>query len=127
VYQKLVRWDIELEKSDDEGISEVLKMQMNEANMGFAKFYERNYADWLYGNTEDKPVLSHTLIKEKIFPRLEEGKKIFLLVVDNLRYDQWKIIEPMIGEYLRVDEDNLYYTAYCPPQRNMLEMLCLPE
>jgi CheY-like chemotaxis protein len=110
VYRKLVRWDIELEKSDDEGISEVLKMQMNEANTGFAKFYERNYADWLYGNTQDKPVLSHTLIKEKIFPRLEEGKRIFLLVVDNLRYDQWKIIEPMIGEYFHVDEDNLYYS-----------------
>ncbi len=110
VYKKLVRWDIELEKSDDEGISEVLKMQMSEANTGFAKFYERNYADWLYGKTEDKPVLSHTLIKKKVFPLLDEGNKVFMLVIDNLRYDQWKIIEPMIGEYFRVDKDEMYYS-----------------
>ncbi|VAW28065.1 Response regulator [hydrothermal vent metagenome] len=109
IYKKLVRWDIELEKSDDEGISEVLKMQINEANTGFAKFYERNYADWLYGNTAEKPILSHTLIKRKVFPKLDEGNKIFLLVIDNLRYDQWKIIEPMVGEYFRVEEDDLYY------------------
>ncbi len=109
IYKKLVRWDIELEKSDDVGISEVLKMQINEANTSFAKFYERNYADWLYGNSAEKPILSHTLIKKKIFPRLDEGNKVFLLVIDNLRYDQWKIIEPMIGEYFRVDEDDLYY------------------
>ena len=109
VYRKLVRWDIELEKSDDEGISEVLKMQMSEANGAFAKFYERNYADWLYGKTEDKPVLSHTLLKSKVFPQLDEGNKVFLLVIDNLRYDQWKIIEPLIRDYFRVEEDDLYF------------------
>ena len=110
VYRKLVRWDIELEKSDDEGISEILNMQMNEANTAFAKFYERNYYDWLYGKTEEKPVLSHTLMKEKLFPHLENGRKIFLLLIDNLRYDQWKIIEPMIGEYYRVEDDDIYYS-----------------
>ena len=110
VYKKLVRWEIELEKSDDEGISEILNMQKNEANTGFCKFYERNYKQWLYGKVEDKPVLSHTLLKEKLFPQLDKGKKLFLLVIDNLRYDQWKVIEPMIGEYFRVEEDGLYYS-----------------
>ncbi len=110
VYKKLVRWEIELEKSDDEGISEILKMQKNEANTGFCKFYERNYKQWLYGKVDDKPVLSHTLLKEKLFPQLDKGKKLFLLVIDNLRYDQWKVIEPMISEYFRVEEDSLYFS-----------------
>ena len=110
VYRNLVRWDIELEKSEDEGVSEILNMQMNEANTAFAKFYERSYYDWFYGKTEDKPVLSHTLLKEKLFPYLEKDKKIFLLVIDNLRYDQWKIIEPMIGEYFLVEKDEMYYS-----------------
>ncbi|HFB61379.1 MAG TPA: response regulator, partial [Bacteroidetes bacterium] len=110
VYKKLVYWDIELEKSDDEGISEILNMQLNEANTVFSKFYERSYYDWLYGRTDEKPVLSHTLFKEKLFPLMEKDRKIFLFVIDNLRYDQWKIIEPMLGEYYRVEDDDLYYS-----------------
>jgi CheY-like chemotaxis protein len=110
VYRKLVYWDLELEKSDDEGVSEILNMQMNEANTVFCKYYERNYYDWLYGNTDEKPVMSHTLIKEKIFPELNDGRKIFLLVIDNLRYDQWKMIEPMLGDYYRVENDDIYWS-----------------
>jgi CheY-like chemotaxis protein len=110
VYRKLVRWDIELEKSDDEGISEILNMQLNEANTAFSKFYERNYYDWLYGRSEEKPVLSHTLLKEKLFPKLESNRKAFLFVIDNLRYDQWKIIEPLIGEYFLVEDDDMYFS-----------------
>ncbi len=110
VYKKLVYWDIELEKSDDEGISEILNMQMNEANTAFSKFYERNYYDWLYGRSDEKPVMSHTLVKEKLFPHLGTDRKTFLLLIDNLRYDQWKIIEPMIDTYYRVEEDELYFS-----------------
>ncbi len=110
VYKKLVYWDIELEKSDDEGISEILNMQLNEANTAFSKFYERNYYDWLYGRSDEKPVMSHTLVKEKLFPHLGTDRKVFLLLIDNLRYDQWKIIEPMMLEYFRVEEDALYYS-----------------
>ena len=110
IYKKLVRWEIDLEKSDDQGISEVLSLQKNEANVGFSKFYSMNYKDWLYGKTEDKPILSHTVIKEKVFPLLGKNQKIFFLLIDNLRYDQWKIIEPMISNFFRVEEDDLYYS-----------------
>lgn len=110
VYKKLVRWEIELEKSGDQGINEVLSLQKNEANGGFAKFYSTNYKDWLYGNTDDKPILSHTLVKEKILPMLGKKQKIFFLLIDNLRYDQWKTVEPLISNYFRVESDDLYYS-----------------
>ncbi len=110
VYRKLVRWETELEKSDDSNITEILNMQKTEANNQFSKFYEDNYYDWLYGNSDDKPVMSHTAVKEKLFPVLEKNKKVFFLVIDNLRYDQWKAIEPLINEYFRTDNDDLYYS-----------------
>ncbi len=110
IYKKLVRWEIDLEKSDDQGITEVLSLQKNEANVGFSKFYSSNYMDWLYGKSEEKPVQSHTLIKEKVLPQLGKSQKVFLLLIDNLRYDQWKTIEPMISNYFRVEEDDLYYS-----------------
>ncbi len=110
IYKKLVRWEIELEKSGDQGINEVLSLQKNEANGGFSKFYSTNYKDWLYGKTDDKPILSHTLLKEKVLPMVGKNQKIFFLLIDNLRYDQWKTIEPLISNYFRVESDDLYYS-----------------
>ncbi len=110
VYKDLVRYEADLEKSDDKGIVEVLSMQKQEANSSFAKYYENNYKDWLDGNTDDKPLLSHSLIKEVAFPLLDKGKQVFMLLIDNLRYDQWKIIQPLIEHYFRVEDDKIYYS-----------------
>jgi len=109
VYRQLVRFELNLEKSDDEGISEVLNMQKNEANNTFCRFYEENYEDWIYAKTEDKPTLSHTLIRDKVFPEFDKKNKVFLLLIDNLRYDQWKAIQPMIEQYFRVQKDEIFY------------------
>jgi hypothetical protein len=110
VYRKLVYWEIELGKSEDPGIIEILKMQKNEANHQFCKYIERNYVDWLKPSNNEKPIQSHTILKEKVFPLLKEDKPTFLLVVDNLRYDQWKTLQPKIEEYLRVENDEIYYS-----------------
>ena len=110
IYKKLVYWELELGKSEDPGIIEILKMQKNEANHQFCKYIERNYVDWLKPSTNEKPIQSHTILKEKVFPLLKEDKPTFLLVVDNLRYDQWKTLQPKIEEYLRVENDEIYYS-----------------
>jgi len=110
VYKKLVHWELELGKTQDPGIIEILKMQKNEANLQFCKYIERNYVDWLKPLINEKPLQSHTLLREKVFPLLKDDKPTFLLVVDNLRYDQWKTLQPIIEEYLRVEEDDLYYS-----------------
>ena len=110
IYKDLIRYESDLEKSDDKGIVEVLNMQKQEANNSFAKFYENNYKDWLDGNSEEKPLLSHTLVKDVVFPLLDKGKKVFMLLIDNLRYDQWKTIQPLIEHYFRVEEDRIFYS-----------------
>ncbi len=110
IYKKLVRYELNLEKSNDEGILEVLNMQKNEANSAFTKFYENNYLDWLQGNSDSKPTMSHTLIKDSVFPELQNREKVFLLLIDNLRFDQWKAIQPMIEQYFRVQKDDIYYS-----------------
>ncbi len=111
VYKKLTRWDLELEKSQDEGIMQVLKMQQDEANNMFSRFIERNYISWVNNKSNDKPVLSHTLIRDKVLPRLEgTDKPLFLILIDNLRYDQWKTIQPLVEEYFRTEDDGIYYS-----------------
>jgi DNA-binding response OmpR family regulator len=110
VYQKLIRYELDLEKSDDEGILEVLKMQKNEANNSFNRFVEDNYIDWIYGNGDSKPTLSHTMVRDKVFPTLDKNNKVFFILIDNLRYDQWKAIQPMIEQYFRVQSDEMFYS-----------------
>ncbi|MCK9163217.1 MAG: PglZ domain-containing protein [Bacteroidales bacterium] len=109
VYKKLVFWELELASSQDESIYEILRQQKDEANSQFCKFYEKYYRDWLQGE-EDRPLLSHTVLKEKLFPILKEGLPTFLIVIDNFRFDQWKAIQPMVEEFLRTDKEDIYYS-----------------
>jgi len=110
IYKRLVRWELELGKSSDESIKEILTMQKSEASQVFSKFIEKNYISWVNAMTDNRPVLSHTLLKEKLFPMLQPGRKVFMLLIDNLRYDQWKTIQPIIEEFYRVVSDNIYYS-----------------
>jgi CheY-like chemotaxis protein len=111
IYRKLVRWEIDLDKSNDDGIMQVLHMQQDEANAVFSRFIEKNYINWVNGRSSDRPVLSHTVVRDKILPRIDStDKPLFVLLVDNLRYDQWKAIQPLIEEFFRVDNDEMYYS-----------------
>jgi CheY-like chemotaxis protein len=110
VYKKITYWELKLEKSQDEGMNQILKMQKDEANHAFAKFLEKNYTDWLSNKTPDRPVQSHNLIKEKVFPLLNDDKPLFVILIDNFRYDQWKVLQPVFEEYFRVDKDEIYFS-----------------
>ncbi|HNW69886.1 MAG TPA: PglZ domain-containing protein [Bacteroidales bacterium] len=110
VYKKMTYWELELEKSNDESMNEVIQLQKSEANSMFSKFYENNYVRWLSGKDPDSPIMSHNLFKEKIFPALNQPEPLFVIVIDNLRYDQWKVIQPVLEEYYRVQNDDLYYS-----------------
>lgn len=108
VYQKLLYWELELESSEDSGMQEILDMQKKEANTLFAKTFENNYLDWLNGE-DDPPVFVHKLFKEKIASQLKD-EPILLLVIDNLRYDQWKVLQPQIERYYRVENEEMVYS-----------------
>jgi DNA-binding response OmpR family regulator len=109
VYKKLVFWELELEKSQDQGIVEVMRMQKEEANQVFSKFVENNYIDWLNGKVENKPIQSHTLLRDKVFPLLNTEQNLFLILIDNMRYDQWKVLQPIFEQFYRVERDEVYY------------------
>lgn len=108
IYKELVNWELKLEKSNDDGMKEVFNMQKREANAQFCRYVDNNYRDWLNGD-EDAPLLSHQLLMKKVFPFV--GKEpVFLIVIDNLRYDQWKVLQPLISEYFNVEKEELFYS-----------------
>jgi hypothetical protein len=108
VYRKLVYWELELERSNDSSMFDILITQKAEANLQFSRFVEQHYLSWLRGANSDTPTLSHTLFKNRIMPLLDEGLPVYWVVIDNLRYDQWKIIQPMINEWYKTEKDDLY-------------------
>jgi len=110
IYKKLVYWDIEINQTENKSMMDVLDMQKTEANVNFTKFIKENYAHWLNEPDEDKPTLSHKLFRNMVLPELEEEGTVFLIVIDNLRYDQWKILEPIISSYFTVEEEKPYFS-----------------
>ena len=110
LYRKIVGWEIELASSRDKSIGEVLLYQKNEANQEFSKFVRRNYYNWINQRVEECeiPVMSHTLMRRRILPEVGKGEKVTLFVIDNMRYDQWRVIEPMLRGYYDIVTDDLY-------------------
>ena len=108
IYKKLVHWELEL-SSTDSNMTEMLRMQKEEANLGFAKFIKKNYLDWIAALSSpastERPLLSPELFKTKIFPLLSEGKKVMLVVLDNFRYDQWRMLAQEIGDQFEIEEE----------------------
>ncbi|MCK0132116.1 PglZ domain-containing protein [Flavobacteriaceae bacterium F08102] len=107
LYKKLIHWEIELESIADPGMIEILESQKTEANSQFFKFIQNNYQDWF--NSSDKPLLSHELFKEIIVPQIKDQKTLFV-VIDNLRYDQLRVLEPIINEYYKKEEEYSYFS-----------------
>ncbi|NTV84363.1 MAG: bifunctional response regulator/alkaline phosphatase family protein, partial [Bacteroidales bacterium] len=110
IFRNLTRWEMELDKSSDESMQEVLQFQKNEANQVFSRYVENKYLNWLSGRDQNYPVMSPSLFKEKIFPLMDANDSLFVILVDNLRYDQWKAIQPILEEFYRVEKEEIYFS-----------------
>ena len=108
IYKKLYNWTIQLEDSRAESMKEILVYQKNEANNLFVKFIKNNYQDWFKPKALVKPVMSHTLMRNKVFPIVDKGRKTTFLLIDNFRYDQWLMIRPLLAPYFNVEKEDFY-------------------
>lgn len=106
-YKKILNWEIKFDKVFDNEFADLLQSQKEEANIQFGKFIENNYEEWL--NSNEKPLMSHTVFKEKVKPVLEEDR-VLLLMIDNLRYDQWKMIEPIFTKFYNKSSEDYYFS-----------------
>lgn len=104
VYKRLVRWELELSGTDS-SMADLLAMQKEEANNGFGKFIAKHYLDWIAEKTDDRPTLSTEIFKTKVFPAIDNGDKVFMIVIDNFRYDQWRVLSEEIGDMFDINDD----------------------
>ncbi|MBS1756958.1 MAG: response regulator [Bacteroidetes bacterium] len=110
LYKKIVYWELEMKKSDSPEMQEVFHTQKQEANTEFFKFISKNYASWVSPKSTDSPIMSHTLLKYKVLPHIEKGTPLFFILIDNLRLDQWKSIQPIFAESFRILEEETFFS-----------------
>lgn len=108
VYKKLIYWELELQHGDG-AMDEVLSMQKNEATQTFTKFVKKNYLSWLK-HPDEAPMMSHHLVRKKVLPLLDKGEKVFFIVIDNFRYDQWEVLKKVIADDFLVEDDSPYFS-----------------
>jgi CheY-like chemotaxis protein len=110
LFKKLVFWETELEKSTDPGMIEILNAQEVAANNSFSKYISANYLSWFNADNDEKPLLSPALLAKKVFPEVKDKRPVFFILIDNLRYDQWKTISAELTEFFRIASEDLYFS-----------------
>ena len=106
VYKNIVYWEIELENAELPQMKEILHEQKTEANKNFSKFVINNYANWIL-NEDVRPPMLFNLMKDRVKPIIDNGEKVFLIVLDNLRYDQWTVLKKYFEKYFTIDNEDI--------------------
>ena len=109
IYRRLTYWELKLSDADS-AMDEMLLMQKRDVNQSFCRFVKKAYEGWV--TSEDHPLMSNEVFRRKVFPLLDEGRKVCFIVIDNFRYDQWKVVQPIVAEHFNVEED--LYTTILP-------------
>jgi CheY-like chemotaxis protein len=113
VYKKIISWELKLDAGNAQEMSDILTTQKTEANGEFSRYINKNYQDWFGSKKESAPTMSHNLMRNKVFPHIGDGVPTVMLLLDNLRLDQWKVLEPIFSELFRVEEED-YFCAILP-------------
>jgi len=108
VYKRILKWEIKMDESNSADMSDILQTQKNEANSEFSKFIIKNYPQWL--KEDEGPTMSHNLLINKIFPNLQEDIPNVILLLDNLRYDQWAVLESTFNELFKLENEDFFYS-----------------
>ena len=111
MYQRLIQWELKLDASSTEQMEQIISMQKSEANIEYSKFVIKNYKSWLENG--DGPIMSHEVMKEMVFPNMDDDRPTIVLLLDNLRFDQWKVIEPILLRSFKMIRET-YFSSILP-------------
>lgn len=111
LYQELTRWSMEIEAYSPE-LREMFTMQYREAQLLFSRFIKSQYPQWFASKNTPRPLMSPDLFPKRVFPRLDAGEKLFFILVDNFRYDQWLVVRDLLANLFSAEEE--LYVAILP-------------
>ncbi len=109
IYKRIIYWELELGNTEGREMADVMNMQKTEANAEFVRYVSKHYLSWISGE-EEGPTLSHQVFDRLVFPNMDDGIPTILCVIDNLRFDQWKTIEPLLADFYTVEEEKMFFS-----------------
>lgn len=108
-YRRIINWELRLDANQAE-VGDILAQQKEQANTEFSKYVIKNYFKWVDKNKNEGPIMSHSLMRKKIFPHIAKGTPTIVILLDNLRFDQWKVIEPFMNEFFRTENEDYFFS-----------------
>ena len=108
IYKKIVYWELELDSLEETNMLEILLNQKKEANANFFKYIKKNYIRLLQDASNSNSVFSNNVFSKYVIPKISTNNPTFFLLIDNFRYDQWKLIQPLLESYFSISEN-----TYC--------------
>ncbi len=113
LYRRLVFWDMQLASAATTGMDEMLELQRREANAEFGKWMRRRYEQWAADpEAPGRPLMSPEVMPRCVMPLLADGQKVFMILIDNFRLDQWATVKPLLAEMFNLEES--LYTSILP-------------
>jgi len=115
LYARSAQWDVELDKVEDDGLKQAHQDQRRELNVEFGHYVEGNYASWVAGDTTPAagaPTLSVGVLERWVAPLLREKRRVYFILVDCMRLDQWLTVEPLLREFFDIAVD--YHVSILP-------------
>jgi hypothetical protein len=111
-YTELVQWDLDLAAANEMGLHESLRGLFPEVRREFAGFVAAAYPGWLARLDGERPPLSIDIVGEFLLPVVRQDRAAAFVVIDCLRLDQWKVLEPVIAPLF--DIETTYHFGVLP-------------
>src|SRR5690242_15724712 len=102
-YSELTQWDLDLVAANETGLYESLQGLYPDLRREFALFMKTAYPEWLRNLEGDRPPLSIDIVPEFLLPIFKTDKQALFVVIDCLRLDQWRILEPIDRKSTRLN------------------------
>jgi len=128
LHYRICSWELELDKSGDVELRDMLREVRLEADRCFARWIESEYPTWIESPPEARPLMSMNLVDDRLIPLLSETSPVLFLVIDCLRLDQWLVLEPLLSEYFNIQRSNYFsiLPSATPYSRNAIFSGFLP-
>lgn len=107
-FVEMMHWDVSLADAEERGLHESLRGLYPDMHREFAAFMRTEYPRWLRTLDGDRPPLSVDVVTEFVLPVLARDRKAIFVVIDCLREDQWRVVEPLLAPLFDVETTHYY-------------------
>ena len=110
LYVRMAHLERQLFSIEDSGLKQTHLDQRKEMNGEFSRFMDKAYREWCAG--KKRPLMSVDIVPQFVAPHIRNGKRVYLIIIDCMRMDQWFTIQPLLDPLFEIRTEN--YVSILP-------------